>query len=206
MNYFQSVTLMRRKHVRKFYIYLLLYICYSKKAQPPQWTIWRKFYPQEAEITFLTLRAGCGSHWSCPAAITSHGSSDKLMAAYSFQALAPLNEQKMSDNIWQSTACMFGKPRACHVFMNCAKMATYLNYILLGVAISRVTPHMGICVALDGLPPFGTAVRSQYSGNVLCEAVQGSLLWWADILAAMGAAGTDGTGTLFFSFKFVHFD
>lgn len=35
---------------------------------------------------------------------------------------------------------------------------------------------MGICVALDGLRLFGTAVRSQYSGNVLCEAVQGSLL------------------------------
>lgn len=53
---------MRRKHRRKFYMFLLLYMCYSKKAKPPQWIIWRKFYPWEAEITFLSLRAGCRSH------------------------------------------------------------------------------------------------------------------------------------------------
>lgn len=65
--------------------------------------------------------------------------------------------------------------------------------------------HMGISVALQGLPPFCIAVTSQCSGNVIYETVQGAVLWWADILAVTGAAGSDGTETLFLPWYFAYF-
>lgn len=192
--------LMRRKRVRKFYMYLLLYICCSKKAKPPQCIIWRKFYPREAEITFLTLRDACRSHCCHHFPRSLFWQADG--SSFLFKLWPHWTENV---NMQQSTACMFGKPRACHACMNCAKKMTYLNYIPTWCCNSTTAEsHLGICVALDGLPPFCTAVRSYHSGNVLCEAVQGPLLWWGDILAVIGAAGSDGTGTL--SLNFVHFD
>lgn len=55
---------------------------------------------------------------------------------------------------------------------------------------------MGISIALHGLSPFCTALMFQCSGNMICEAVQETLLYRADILAVMGAASSNGTETL----------